>query len=64
MSKDRWIEVSAVARRMNVSAATVYRLVKGGHLRSRKAGPARCIQVSEKSVGDFESRRAAESEVY
>ena len=65
MSKERWIEVSAVARRLNVSAATVYRLIKVGSLRSTKMGVSRCLRVSEKSVGDFETMRAtAEQEAY
>jgi len=65
MSKDKWIEVSAVARRLNVSAATVYRLIKVGSLRSTKMGVSRCLRVSERSVGAFETRRTAvESEDY
>lgn len=57
MSKDKWIEVSAVARRLNISAATVYRLIKLGSLRSTKMGVSRCLRVSERSVGEFETKR-------
>lgn len=57
--RERWIEVSAVARRLNVSAATVYRLIKVGSLRSTRMGVSRCLRVSERSVGAFETRRAS-----
>jgi len=58
MSKDKWMEVSSVARRLNISAATVYRLIKLGSLRSTKMGVSRCLRVSEASIKSFEKMRA------
>ena len=57
MSKEKWLEVSTVSRRLNVSSATVYRLIKNGSLRIRRLGVSSCIRVSEKSVFEFEHHR-------
>lgn len=58
MTKDKRLEVSKVANRLNVSAATVYRLVKSGDLRGVRLGKSQCLRVQESSVLAFEARRA------
>jgi len=58
MSKEKWLEVSTVSRRLNVSAQTVYRLIKNRSLRSTRLGVSSCLRVSEKSVVEFETHRA------
>lgn len=62
MNRVKWLEVSAVSRRLNVSAATVYRLIKNKSLHSTRFGVSRCFRVSEKSVVEFEQRRACTME--
>ena len=57
MNKEKWLEVSAVARRLNVSPATVYRLVGAKMLHGRKMGVSGCLRVNIRSVADFEKRR-------
>lgn len=57
MSKGKWLEVSTVSRRLNVSEATVYRLIKNKSLRCTRFGVASCLRISEKSVIDFEVHR-------
>lgn len=63
MNKDKWLEVSAVARRLNVSLATVYRLIGSKMLRSNKMGVSRCLRISERSIADFEKRREYAEEI-
>lgn len=63
MSKEKWLEVSAVARRLNVSLATVYRLIGSKMLRSNKMGVSRCLRISASSVAEFERRREYAEEV-
>lgn len=58
MSKDRRLEVSVVANRLNVSVATVYRLLGSGQLRGVRLGVSQCVRVLESSVKAFESVRA------
>lgn len=62
MSRVKWLEVSTVSKRLNVSAMTVYRLVKKQSLRGAKFGVSGCMRVSEKSVVEFEQRRASSME--
>jgi excisionase family DNA binding protein len=57
MTDGKWIAVSVVAKRLNVSARTVYRLIRERHLESRKVGVTGCTQVSETSVRVFVSDR-------
>lgn len=57
MNDDKWLEVSAVARRLGVSESTAYRLIKNRILRSRRIGVSSCLRVSEKSVNAFENLR-------
>lgn len=57
MKGDRRLEVSIVANRLNVSAPTVYRLVKAGKLKSVRMGVSQCVRVLESSVVAFEAKR-------
>ncbi|MGV0961871.1 MAG: helix-turn-helix domain-containing protein [Limnohabitans sp.] len=59
MSKGKWLEASMVSRRINVSLATVYRLIKSGSLHSTRMGVSGCLRVSEKSIVEFEQHRAS-----
>jgi|LGVF01.2.fsa_nt_gb excisionase family DNA binding protein len=56
--KEKRLEVSIVAMRLNVSTATVYRLLSCGKLRGGKMGVSRCVRVMENSVKEFEARRS------
>ena len=58
MSKDKWLEVSAVSRRLSISESTAYRLIKLKILQSRRLGVSGCLRVSEKSIRAFEYNRA------
>jgi excisionase family DNA binding protein len=60
MTGEKWMAVSVVANRLNVSVATVYRLVEERHLRSRRVGVKGCVQVSGDSVRKFIAARASE----
>lgn len=53
MSDEKWLAVSIVAKKLNVSARTVYRLIEKKRIISRKVGDGGCTQVSEKSVMSF-----------
>ena len=63
MSKEKWLEVSTVARRLNVSPATVYRMVGVQILHGKKMGVSGCLRVSSRSVAEFEKRREYAEEV-
>lgn len=52
-----YLEVSAVARRLNVSSMTVYRLIQRNKLESVKNGPKRAIRVIRSSLEKFEKTR-------
>jgi excisionase family DNA binding protein len=54
---DKWIPVSVVAKRLNVSSRTVYRLIDEKHLECRRVGVKGCTQVSEVSVIRFVDQR-------
>jgi excisionase family DNA binding protein len=60
MTAEKWMAVSVVANKLNVSAATVYRLIDGKFLESRRVGVKGCTQVSESSVKQFVHERAEE----
>ena len=49
--------VSVVAKRLNVSSRTVYRLIEERHLDCRRVGVKGCTQVSEASVARFVDER-------
>lgn len=51
------MEVSAVARRLNVSAMTVYRLIKKKKLKSINVGVSKGIRVNRGSLEKFEHDR-------
>lgn len=53
MTSEKWIAVSVVAMKLNVSVATVYRLIDNQTLEVRRVGVKGCIQVSESSVQAF-----------
>ena len=55
--RDKRLEVSVVANRLNVSAPTVYRLIKSGRLRAMRLGASQCVRVLESSVESFELSR-------
>jgi hypothetical protein len=52
-----------VARRLNVSPATVYRTVGVQILHGKKMGVSGCLRVSSRSVAEFEKRREYAEEV-
>lgn len=53
MTDEKWMPVSVVAKRLNVSVRTVYRLIEEKHLDSRRVGVKGCTQVREGSVRSF-----------
>jgi len=48
-----FMEVSVVAMRLNVSPATVYRLINAGRLESIKVGVSKGIRVRRQSLENF-----------
>lgn len=57
MTKEKWMAVSVVAKKLNVSARTVYRLIEERQLESRKVGVKGCTQVSDESLMIFIGNR-------
>lgn len=58
---ERMLDVSQVAKRLNVGRTTVYRLINEGKLPASKLGTVYCIRVAESDVVRFlEERDAAE----
>ena len=57
MNQEKWIEVSTVAKRLNVSASTVYRLIDDNILKSARFGSKKAIRVRDSSVVCFEKSR-------
>jgi len=55
--RSEYLEVSAVAKRLNVSAMTVYRLIQRKKLESVHNGPKRAIRVRRASLEEFEKDR-------
>lgn len=51
------LEVSVVARRLNVSPSTVYRLIQRGKIKSINVGAEKCIRVYRDSLEKFEEER-------
>lgn len=58
-----YLEVSAVATRLNVSAHTVYRLIQRKKLESVNVGDRKAIRVLRSSLERFEENRRGESAV-
>lgn len=56
------MEVSAVAKRLNVSHMTVYRLIQRNKLESVNNGPKRAIRVIRSSLEKFEENRGSISQ--
>jgi len=59
--KGDYLEVSAVALRLNVSAHTVYRLIQCKKLESVNVGNKKAIRVIRSSLEQFEEIRKNES---
>ena len=57
MKQTRLLDVSQVAKRLNVSRSTVYRLIELGDLQASRFGTSYCIRVSESDVEDFKKDR-------
>ena len=55
--KSEYLEVSIVAKRLNVSSMTVYRLIQRKKLESVNNGPKRGIRVIRSSLERFEGNR-------
>lgn len=55
--KSEYLEVSTVAKRLNVSSMTVYRLIQRKKLESVNNGPKRAIRVLRSSLERFEDSR-------
>lgn len=53
----KWLEVSTVAGRLNVSPNTVYRLIKKKKLKAMAAGVEKGYRVLSSSVEEFERAR-------
>ncbi len=58
MTDEKWLGVAVVATKLNVSVATVYRLIDTRNLDSRKVGVKGCTQISAASVREFIASRA------
>jgi excisionase family DNA binding protein len=56
--KSKKLEVSVVASRLNVSPATVYRLIQARKLKAIRCGVKCGLRVVEASVDQFELDRA------
>jgi len=56
MNKDRLLDVSQVAARLNVSRSTVYRLISEGKLPASKMGTVYCIRILASDVEKFLNR--------
>ncbi|SHO52872.1 helix-turn-helix domain-containing protein [Desulfopila aestuarii] len=56
-----YLEVSAVATRLNVSAHTVYRLIQRNKLESVNVGNKKAIRVLRSSLERFEENRKSQS---
>lgn len=54
------LDVAQVARRLNISRSSAYRLIHAGELRSAAFGPVKGFQVWESSVVEYEQRRLEE----
>lgn len=59
--RGEYLEVSAVASRLNVSAHTVYRLIQRKKLESVNVGDKKAIRVLRSSLQQFEENRKNES---
>jgi len=57
MNKPRLLDVSQVAKRLNVSRSTVYRLIERGAIQASKYGTSYCIRVLESDVEEFKNYR-------
>lgn len=57
MNKQRLLDVSQVAKRLNVSRSTVYRLIESGELKASKFGTCYCLRISESDVEAFKNYR-------
>lgn len=51
--KMQYLEVSVVARKLNVSAATVYRMIQKKKLKAVNHGASKAIRVTDKSLIEF-----------
>ena len=47
-----YYSVEQTAKRLNLCAKTIYRLIKDGRLKSHKLSP-RCIRISETDIEEF-----------
>lgn len=59
--RGEYLEVSAVAIKLNVSAHTVYRLIQRKKLKSVNVGNKKAIRVLRSSLEQFEENRRSES---
>jgi len=57
-----YLEVAVVVARLNVSPATIYRLIQQGKLRAARLGVSRGIRVPRQAVAEFEEKRRIEAE--
>ncbi len=60
---DNRLDVAQVARRLNLSRSSVYRLIHAGELRAAAFGPVKGFRVWESSVEEYERKKLYESEV-
>ncbi len=57
--KSRLLDVSQVAKRLNVGRTTIYRLIEAGELPASRFGTAHCIRILERDVEEFIKRRTS-----
>jgi excisionase family DNA binding protein len=55
--KERLLDVTQVAKRLNVGRSTVYRLIEQGVLPASRLGTAHCIRVLEQDVERYRMAR-------
>lgn len=55
--RSEYLEVSAVAKKLNVSTSTVYRLIQKNELKTKNVGASKAIRVIRASVEAFEHNR-------
>lgn len=57
--RDPLLDVNQTANRLNVSRATIYRLINSGELPASRLGTAHCIRIKESDIEAFRQERDA-----
>ncbi len=56
------LEVSVVAMKLNISTATVYRMIQTGKLEARNFGERKALRIPRSVLDDFLERRRLAAE--